>query len=553
MRATEVETILESQGFVAVRQTGSHRFFRNPETGLSTTVPMHTGDVAPGTLRSIWRQSGLINELAGVNSVREAMARLDARNAGPLPLTPDQRTVSNIVDNARTQSFWTDNNGRVAYMFSEEHKAVLAVTSDRTGHVVSATMRRFETAEEAANFFGEMRSRVARVSGAMPSIVSDGIRGLRAAFQSTHGGLIPPALRNAGDDVGRFLGKASKVLGVVGVVAASAEAANLALNARDLIRFGNLHPDAIAEYDSLLAGHITQATADPTLLGGEVATQAWFNSWADRWGLEEHERAQLQPGSLLQDLQAGVEMANTAIRAVARQALEAAGHAAGEITEAMLRAKMQSIARDVMNSGPDGLRRFIERNSDTLGRQLSPGEIGRLNRHFDGLNLSPITPSQPGILPGFRFPELPMPSLPELRIPNIIPEFRLPSIPNMIPGLRGDLGSPLGVSDQQFAMDATQGNLDMASLQTAMYEALPDDPVAIAALPESLQTMAVVKNQPELFASELSLFVEENGLDSAQSFIQSTQVAVSIPENSGPSHEGGELRPTQSNYTSMRV
>lgn len=549
MRATEVETILESQGFTAVRQTGSHRFFRNAETGLSTTVPMHTGDVPPGTLRSIWRQSGLINELAGVNSVREAMARLDARNPGPLPLTPDQRTVSNIADNARTQSFWTDNNGRVAYMFSEEHKAVLAVTSDRTGHVVSATMRRFETAEEAANFFGEMRSRVARVSGAMPSIVSDGIRGLRAAYQSTHGGLIPPALRNAGDDVGRFLGKASKVLGVVGVFAASAEATNLALNARDLTRFGNLHPDAIAEYDTLLAGHITQATADPTLLGGELATQAWFNDWADRWGLEEHERAQLQPGSLLADLQAGVELANTAIKAVAQQALEAAGHAAGNITEAMLRAQMQRISQDLMNSGPEGLRRFVERNSDTLGRQLSTRDIGRFNSYFEGLNLTRITPSQPG----FRLPELRLPSLPELRIPNIIPEFRLPSIPDMLPNLRGDLGAPLDSPQPQLAL-SEQGGLDIASLQAEMHEALPDDPAAIAALPESLQTMAALKDQPELFASEFSLYVEENGPESAASYIRSTQAAApSVMETPALSPEGTELHSARSSSMSMRV
>ena len=521
MRANEVVTILESEGFEAVRQTGSHRIFRNPETGLQTTVPMHNGDVPNGTLRSIWRQSGLIDELAGVNSVREARARLDARDAGPLPLTPSQQTVSDIANDANTQGFWTDNNGRLSYMYSEEHKAVLAVTSDRRGEVVEATMRRFETAEEAAHFFGEMRSRVGRNAGTMPGLVSDGIRGLRTAYQTTHGGLIPPALRNAGDDVGRFLGKASKVLGAVGVIAATAEAATLALNARDLEKFGNLHPDAMAEYDALLAGHITQATADPTMVAGELATQTWFDDWAHRWGLEEHEKEQLEPGSLLEDLQAGIEMANTAIKAVAMQALQAAGHAAGEITEAMLRAKMSDITDDIMNAGPDGLREFIENNSDSLGRQLSPTELGRFNNYFDGLNLSPITPSSPSIFPSFELPEFRLP-IPDLRMPDIIPEFRLPTIPSLIPGLRSDAGSLSETPDVRLAHFNGKADPDSTALRASVYDSLPNDPDAISDLPTSLQTMAMVKDDPELFNSEFAIYIAENGTDSLEKLVDDT-------------------------------
>ncbi len=513
---------------------------------------MHTGDVPNGTLRSIWRQSGLLDELAGVNSVREAMARLEAGNPGPLPLTPDQRTVSGIADDARTQSFWTDNNGRVAYMYSEEQKAVLAITSDRRGEVVQATMRRFETAGEAANFFGEMRSRAARTTGVMPQIIDDGIRGLRAAFQGTHGGRIPPALRNAGEDVGRFLGQASRVLGVVGIAAATAEVTHLAMNARDLSNFGNLRAEAITEYDALLAAHITQSVADPTIVGGELATQSWFSGWADRWGLEEHERAELQPSSLLRDLQEGLEMARTAVRAVAMQALQSAGHAAVDITQAMLREKMRDIVRDVMNSGPDGLRRFVERNGDALGRQLSPADIGRFNNHFEGLSLRP--PSQRGIFPGFNFPEIRIP-IPEINIPNIIPEIRLPRIPNIIPGLLGEGNSPSDQPETRLAQFNDPADPDKSALQTAMYNALPDNPAAISALPESLQTMAVVKNDPSLFASELNLFIDENGTESAQRFIdfRNAQEAVRTTPGQSSTENIAVSLASRSDLTSMRL
>ena len=56
--------LLEVQGFVEVRQKGSHRIMQL-RTGASTRtvpVPMHD-DLKPGTLASIIRQSGLNKSL----------------------------------------------------------------------------------------------------------------------------------------------------------------------------------------------------------------------------------------------------------------------------------------------------------------------------------------------------------------------------------------------------------------------------------------------------------------------------------------------------------
>ncbi len=46
-----VVAALKRLGFYEVRQVGSHLQLRRGN--LSVTVPMHSGDLAPGTLRSI--------------------------------------------------------------------------------------------------------------------------------------------------------------------------------------------------------------------------------------------------------------------------------------------------------------------------------------------------------------------------------------------------------------------------------------------------------------------------------------------------------------------
>jgi len=60
----EIVAILLREGFIFISQKGSHAKFRNKmASGIKTViVPMGKGDVPPGTLRSIIRQSGLSRE-----------------------------------------------------------------------------------------------------------------------------------------------------------------------------------------------------------------------------------------------------------------------------------------------------------------------------------------------------------------------------------------------------------------------------------------------------------------------------------------------------------
>ena len=60
LKPREVITILETLGFVEVRQRGSHKQFRHQD-GRSTTVPVHPGrDVSPILLRQIAKDIGLV-------------------------------------------------------------------------------------------------------------------------------------------------------------------------------------------------------------------------------------------------------------------------------------------------------------------------------------------------------------------------------------------------------------------------------------------------------------------------------------------------------------
>ena len=57
--ARDAIKLLESNGFQDKGQEGSHRKFFNPKTKRTAIVPMHKGDLKPGTWNSILKQAGL--------------------------------------------------------------------------------------------------------------------------------------------------------------------------------------------------------------------------------------------------------------------------------------------------------------------------------------------------------------------------------------------------------------------------------------------------------------------------------------------------------------
>lgn len=62
LKPREVTRLLETLGFVEVRQRGSHRQYRHPD-GRGTTVPFHAGqDISPILPRQIAKDIGLTVE-----------------------------------------------------------------------------------------------------------------------------------------------------------------------------------------------------------------------------------------------------------------------------------------------------------------------------------------------------------------------------------------------------------------------------------------------------------------------------------------------------------
>lgn len=61
MKAGELIGLLRQAGWVQVRQKGSHRTYKHPDSRHLVTVPMHgSRDLSPGVLRSIERITGLV-------------------------------------------------------------------------------------------------------------------------------------------------------------------------------------------------------------------------------------------------------------------------------------------------------------------------------------------------------------------------------------------------------------------------------------------------------------------------------------------------------------
>ena len=62
LSSKEVCKFLEKEGFLAIRQKGSHRFYRHTD-GRTVVVPVHTNkDIGKGLLKEILNEIGLSRE-----------------------------------------------------------------------------------------------------------------------------------------------------------------------------------------------------------------------------------------------------------------------------------------------------------------------------------------------------------------------------------------------------------------------------------------------------------------------------------------------------------
>ena len=59
MSFKEVERILKIDGWQYKNSRGSHNYYIHPTKSGKITIPNHSGDIDPGTLKSILKQAGL--------------------------------------------------------------------------------------------------------------------------------------------------------------------------------------------------------------------------------------------------------------------------------------------------------------------------------------------------------------------------------------------------------------------------------------------------------------------------------------------------------------
>ncbi|HTQ13255.1 MAG TPA: type II toxin-antitoxin system HicA family toxin [Rhizomicrobium sp.] len=59
MTPREMRRILEQNGFVFTRQSGSHAIFKHPVNKRRVVLPIHSGDIPTGTCRAILKDAGL--------------------------------------------------------------------------------------------------------------------------------------------------------------------------------------------------------------------------------------------------------------------------------------------------------------------------------------------------------------------------------------------------------------------------------------------------------------------------------------------------------------
>jgi len=59
LKPQQIIRALEKGGLVFVRQKGSHRLYRHPDTKRRTTVTMHTHEVTSSWVKEIIKQAGI--------------------------------------------------------------------------------------------------------------------------------------------------------------------------------------------------------------------------------------------------------------------------------------------------------------------------------------------------------------------------------------------------------------------------------------------------------------------------------------------------------------
>lgn len=231
-----------------------------------------------------------------INDADQLMKRIKSI---PVPEHIVQRQMDKTLGDKNAKGFVDETTGKKHFLNPSTGSIV---TVDPDG---KRSLQTYDSPKQGASSFGQLIDGAGKTTGKMPRIVEGGAEALSKAIE--HSASLLGKIQNVAGDAFKFLGKASKVLVPVAAAAAIGEVTGLNDKIASAIKLGLVPEAAAAEYDQLLAGHLAQATADPTIIGGELATQTWFDDWAEKHKLPEYVKKDLAPSSIYKELQSFFE------------------------------------------------------------------------------------------------------------------------------------------------------------------------------------------------------------------------------------------------------
>jgi len=276
--------------------------FDNPDSPYSTRTVMDADDwnkVAPDLETPPRRASfeGLIEQHAANKYQDASLAKLQEADAA-----------------GRLRTF-TDDTGKTHAVDLQGHATYTLEFDPDTGIPKVSDAVQYPDAETAGRAFGQSLSGHGDLSSVQRSL-----SGAAEHVSDLGRSQLANNIDEIASEGGKFLGRASKILGPLGVAAAGTEAASLEMKLQDFEDFGLVDPEAMLAYRAILVTHTAQATVDPTLVGGEAVTQGSYHLWKEQYGIDDKVAKELQPGSLVKDVY------------TAKKWLDAQADAAGEAT-----------------------------------------------------------------------------------------------------------------------------------------------------------------------------------------------------------------------------
>ena len=274
-----------------------------PDTSVSPdarTPDVDVPDANPGRGASVFDDAVDDANALRAGSPGASAGDLAARNASSLPVGERIDAIIEASSQGRMRAFAGDPDGRSVYILDE--------VSNSLHHIEEGVLRTsasFDDLQDAQLAFGSLLHGAGRsfpdafdglpkISGSLGEL-ADHMASLRAP------GWVRSAA-GAADEAGSFLGRASKILGPLGVAAAGYEVYSLESKFVDFTSFGLIDAEASWAYRGILTAHLAQATADPSLVVGEGAVQGAYELWAQEHEINDEVKEALRPGSLVRDV-----------------------------------------------------------------------------------------------------------------------------------------------------------------------------------------------------------------------------------------------------------